>query len=75
MVGGKVREDIFIDLCNVAKTLSDYSLEGQEGLNEIVAIDEDEEEEEGSEEEVVQDEEVEIEEEEERQIKKQSMKE
>jgi hypothetical protein len=35
---GTLREDVFIDLCNVAKGLSDYAMEGQEGLNEVVAI-------------------------------------
>jgi hypothetical protein len=38
LVGTKLQEDTFIDLCNVAKTLSDYAAEGDYALNEIVAI-------------------------------------
>ena len=38
LVGAKIREDTFIDLCNVAKSLSDYAMDAEEGLNDIVAI-------------------------------------
>lgn len=38
LVGAKIREDTFIDLCNVAKSLSDYAMDVEEGLNDIVAI-------------------------------------
>jgi hypothetical protein len=42
LVGIKIKEDLFIDLCNVGKSLSDYAVEGDYNLNEIVAINEDE---------------------------------
>ena len=44
IVGRKIEEDIFINLSNVAKSLSDYSVEMEGGMEEIVAIDEDQEE-------------------------------
>jgi len=33
LVGMKLIEDTFIDLCNIAKTLSDYAVEGDYALN------------------------------------------
>ena len=59
LVGAKIPEDTFIDLCNVTKSLSDYAMEVEEGLNEIVAINEDDDEEEDdSDNAVVEEEEV-----------------
>ena len=52
-MGRKIEEDIFINLSNVAKTLSDYSLETDERMDEIVALPPEGEEEE-SEEEIVE---------------------
>ena len=52
MIGGRIGADAFINLSNVAKSLSDYSMEVEGGVEEIVAINEDEEEE--SEEDIVE---------------------
>ena len=56
MIGGRIGADAFINLSNVAKSLSDYSMEVEGGVEEIVAINEDEEEEseEESEEDIVE---------------------
>lgn len=43
LIGSKLAEDQFIDLCNVAKSLSDYTAEADHNLNEIVAINEEDE--------------------------------
>ena len=56
LIGGKIDPDAFIDLCNVAKALTDYAIDPEEGLNEVIAINEDEEEEEASEGDIVQEE-------------------
>lgn len=56
LIGAKIDPDAFIDLCNVAKGLTDYAIDPEEGLNEVIAINEDEEEEEASEGDVVQEE-------------------
>jgi hypothetical protein len=42
LIGEKIKEDNFIDICNITKMLSDYTLENEEALNEIVAINEEE---------------------------------
>jgi hypothetical protein len=67
LIGEKIKEDNFIDICNITNMLTDYTLENEEILNEIVAInEEDDADEDGDDEEVVEDEqEVEVEEEEE----------
>ena len=75
MLTAKLTEDTFIDLCNVAKTLTDYAVEPQPALNEIVAINsDDEEQQEPVDDDVIQEEEEDEEEEEgPHQIKKESL--
>lgn len=41
LFGEKIKEDHFIDICNITNGLTDFNLESDGGMNEIIAINED----------------------------------
>jgi hypothetical protein len=44
LVGEHIKEDNFIDICNITHTLTDFNMEGEAEFNEIIAINEDDDE-------------------------------